>query len=173
MGISVIGTWRNFDLVTLLGQVFAIPLSFGKYQAFINQVQFYKFQLLSAHCDQLIGFNSIGFDDKLCHANGLVINTDFDLLCEVRIASGQPPFYTEGITRSGYSLEALALANLGQGKTGSGELAPKLWQMGHQDKVIKYCLNDVKLLKQLYFRFLRHGLIDPTNQKLLKYQGEK
>ena len=81
------------------------------------------------------------------------IQTDFDLLCEVRERVGQPRQYIKGITRGGYNLNNLALKNLGVGKTGTGALAPQLWQDGKKKEVIHYCLNDVRLLKLLYFRF--------------------
>ncbi len=181
MGISVIGTWSNFHLINIGVKNFLIPIPWGKYEVFINPnslipafvgknrvenfVTFYKLFILS---DRLIGFNSVAFDDSLCKANGMTaIKTDFDLLREVRIASNQPPDFVRGKTRGGYNLQNLALKNLGKGKTGRGELAPKLWQEGRKQEVIDYCLNDVKLLKQLYFRFINGLLKDPHSGKLL------
>ena len=79
--------------------------------------------------------------------------------------TGQPPFYIPRKTRAGYSLDALALANLGQAKTGHGALAPELWQQGRYHEVIRYCLNDVWLTKQLFDK--RKSLIDPTNGEKL------
>ena len=95
------------------------------------------------------------------------IKTDFDLLEKVRISSRQPPQYVRGVTRGGYNLQNLAQKNLGVGKTGSGELAPKLWQDDKKQEVIDYCLNEVRLLKQLYFRFINGLLRDPHSGKLL------
>ena len=89
------------------------------------------------------------------------METEYDLLCEVRLASGQPALYTPGETRAGYNLDALALANLGKAKTGHGALAPALWQQGKYHEVIRYCLNDVMLTKALFDR--RATLIDPTD----------
>lgn len=43
---------------------------------------------------------------------------------------------------------------VGKGKSGNGELAPILWQDGKHQQVIDYCLNDVKLLRSLYFKFI-------------------
>ena len=182
MGVSVIGTWRNFDLINIFGKNFIIPIPWGKSEVFINpnslipgfkygenQVQdFINFYKLALICDRLIGFNSVAFDDKLCHANGMdAIKTDFDLLREVRIASNQPPDFVRGVTRGGYNLQNLALTNLGKGKTGSGELAPVLWQDGKKQEVVDYCLNDVKLLRSLYFKFINGLLRNPHSGKLL------
>ena len=124
------------------------------------------FQEIVNQAETIVGFNSVSFDDELMEANGIKIKTTYDLLCEVRVASGQPPFYTPGLTRGGYNLDAIAAANLGKKKTGSGALAPILWQQGKKDEVVAYCLNDVELAVNLYFR--RHNLIDPTNGSILK-----
>ncbi|WP_330203625.1 hypothetical protein [Cyanobacterium sp. Dongsha4] len=178
MGISVIGTWRNFDLITVLGKNYIIPLPWGKYEAFVNYQGnreqgtgnsecFRKFYKLYCLCDRLIGFNSISFDDMLCKSNGMKINTDFDLLCEVREAVGMPRHYVRGKTKGGYNLNNLAVTNGLGAKSGSGKLAPILWQDGKHQQVIDYCLNDVKLVRSLYFKFINGLLKDPHSLKLL------
>lgn len=155
MGISVIGA---YDYVT------------GQLKAYIDSEMvpdlpdcsvFGDFEYLANERDHVIGFNSLGFDDQLCKANDIEVSTTYDLLCEVRIATGQPPTYTKGKTRAGYNLDALAKANLGAMKTGHGALAPQLWQQGKYHEVIRYCLNDVWLTKRLFDK--RRQLVDPTN----------
>jgi hypothetical protein len=39
-------------------------------------------------------------------------------------------------------------------------------------KVIDYCLNDVKILKKLYFLFINRKLYDPTNGRKLPYKPD-
>jgi hypothetical protein len=148
MGISVIGV---YDYLT------------DQYRVFLKD-NFADFVKLVRDREHVIGFNSLAFDDRLCAAHGLEVTTTYDLLCEVRVASKQPPRYRPG-TRPGYSLERLALANLGTGKSGSGALAPELWQRGQRGAVIDYCLGDVALTKRLFDR--RAGLIDPTGRGML------
>jgi hypothetical protein len=127
------------------------------------------FQILARSREHVIGFNSVSFDDNLCRANGIIdFDTDYDLLCEVRIASGQPPHYIPNITRGGYSLGAIAETNLGVSKSGSGELAPKLWQQGKIGAVVDYCLRDVQLTKRLFDMAQADQLVDPTNGQPLK-----
>lgn len=149
MGIAVIGCW---DLKDDLPRIFF-------------QDNFQEFQSLANSRNQIIGFNSISFDDKLCQANGIQIKTTYDLLCEVRVASGQPPFFKPRVTRGGYSLDAIAKANLEISKSSSGDLAPKLWQRGQHGAVADYCLRDVVLTKKIFEK--RHNLIDPTNGSTL------
>ena len=159
MGISVIGA---YDYVT------------GQLKAYIDSEMvpdlpncsvFQDFEHLVREREHVIGFNSLSFDDKLCQTYGIQVGTTYDLLCEVRVSSGQPPFYIPRKTRAGYNLDALALANLGQAKTGHGALAPELWQQGRYHEVVRYCLNDVWLTKQLFDK--RKSLIDPTNGEQL------
>lgn len=160
MGISVIGAWCNgfagFEegLHSFVNENDAIPGNFPTFQKLVDAAEL------------IVGFNSINFDDKLCRANGIEITTTYDLLCEVRVASGQPRQYVKGQTRGGYSLGALAQANLGRGKSGSGELAPQLWQDGEREAVIKYCLDDVALTREIWEK--RHELTDPTNGEILR-----
>jgi hypothetical protein len=170
MGIAVIGTWRNYGIKYFCGhdEAFVAPahLELGKKLKPLSE-----FQAIVDQAQVIVGFNSVAFDDQLCQAHGIRIKTDFDLLTQVRVASGQPRDYVSGLTRKGYSLQNLAIANLKQQKTGRGELAPVLWQEGRKQEVIDYCLNDVRLLKQLYFKFLRGQLYDPTNGRKLPYQA--
>ena len=47
-------------------------------------------------------------------------------------------------------LEAIAQATLGEGKSGSGLAAINLWKAGKLEELKTYCLNDVKLTKEIY-----------------------
>lgn len=149
MGISLIGAWLSWD-----NSIRIYPQSaFDKFQQIVNEA------------DLIVGFNSISFDDKLCKANGIEIKTDYDLLSEVWAAAGMPRQYTYGVTCAGYKLENLAQANLKRGKSGSGELAPELWQRGKQWEVAKYLTDDILITKAIFQR--RSQLIDPTNNFIL------
>lgn len=145
MGISLIGAWLSWD-----NSIRLYPKS-----------AFYKFQEAAREAEMIVGFNSISFDDKLCQANDIEIQTDYDLLSEVWAAAGMPRQYTPGKTRAGYKLENLAQANLGRGKSGSGELAPELWQRGKQWEVARYLTDDVLITKEIFLR--RAELIDPVD----------
>lgn len=149
MGISLIGAWLSWD-----NSIKIYP-----------QSAFKAFQDAVNHAELIVGFNSISFDDKLCRANGIEISTDYDLLSEVWAAAGMPRTYTYGVTRAGYKLENLAWANLGRGKTGSGELAPELWQRGKEWEVARYLTDDILITKGI---FQKRQLIDPTDKSILQ-----
>lgn len=62
-----------------------------------------------------------------------------DLLDEIEIAFGRR-----------ISLDLLAKANLGIGKTGHSLEAPILYREGKMEELKNYCLNDVKITRDLY-----------------------
>lgn len=147
MKIACIATYSNWD---------------EAYRIF-EQPNFRKFQRLINQSDRTIGFNSISFDDKVCAANGLKVSTSYDLLSQIWVAAGLPPSYTKGVTKPGYNLEKLARANLDMGKSGSGSLAPVLWQQGKKEEVKAYCLRDVFLSFELLKKGWRGELLDPNS----------
>ncbi len=67
------------------------------------------------------------------------------------------------------SLESLAQATLGRGKSGSGLDALRWFKEGKFDLIAKYCLDDVKLTKELYDYGREHGRLFATS----RFGGEK
>jgi hypothetical protein len=37
-----------------------------------------------------------------------------------------------------------------------------MWQKGQRKEVIDYCLRDIKITKEIYFKFINNQLIDPV-----------
>ena len=62
------------------------------------------------------------------------------------------------------SLESLAQATLGRGKSGHGLEALKWFKEGRFDLITKYCLDDVKLTKELYDYGKQHGRLFATSR---------
>ena len=62
------------------------------------------------------------------------------------------------------SLESLAQATLGRGKSGHGLDALKWFKEGRFDLITKYCLDDVKLTKELYDYGKEHGRLFATSR---------
>lgn len=149
MGISVICV---YDYAT------------GRYRVFCAD-NFDEFQELVNKTDMVVGFNSIGFDNKLCAANGLNIPAEktYDLLAEIWAGAGLTKTF-KFQTHTGFGLEACCEANFGLKKTGNGATAPVDWQRGKIGKVIDYCLNDIFLTKMLLDLVISNGAIcDPRN----------
>lgn len=128
-----------------------------------------EFQSLANTCDLIVGFNSESFDDRVCAANGIRIKTDYDILREVYKAKGWDP-YPEVFDDKykGYGLDVICQSTLHAEKTGNGASAPIWWQLGQKEKVVNYCLNDVKLTAQLFERITNNKpLIDPNTGQAL------
>lgn len=92
--------------------------------------------------DQIIGYNIKDFDFEVLRP---YLNFDIysvpclDLLTEI-----------EAVLNHRIKLEDVAQATLGAGKSGSGLEAIRLFKNGQWDDLSKYCLDDVKITKQLY-----------------------
>ncbi|KKU66628.1 MAG: DEAD/DEAH box helicase domain protein [Parcubacteria group bacterium GW2011_GWA2_47_16] len=92
--------------------------------------------------DMLIGYNSDHFDIPLLnkyYPGDLSKIKSVDLLKEIRASLGRR-----------IKLDDIAEATLGKNKTAHGLEAVVWWRNGEKDKVVKYCLEDVKITKELY-----------------------
>jgi len=92
--------------------------------------------------DMLIGYNSDHFDIPLLnkyYPGDLTKIKSLDLLKEIRKVLGRR-----------LRLDAVAEATLGVGKSGSGLDAIVWWREGEVEKVKQYCLDDVRITKDVY-----------------------
>ncbi len=62
------------------------------------------------------------------------------------------------------SLDSIAQATLGKGKSGSGLDALKWFKEGRFDLITKYCLDDVRLTKEVYEYGKQHGRLLATSR---------
>lgn len=117
--------------------------------------------------DVLVGFNNIPFDNAVIAATLQIPpfpeEQCYDLLRELWMAAGLSPTFDHN-THGGYGLDETCKRNFGTKKSGNGALAPVLWQQGKIGTVIDYCLNDIRLTKQLFDRVLQTGMLQsPKN----------
>lgn len=135
-----------------------------RYRVFLED-SFQEFIQLCNERAMLVSFNGLGFDAKVLNATCAPVvvghqEKEYDICREMRIADGKHP----EMPVRGISLDKSAKANLGYSKTGSGGLAPILWQQGKKGQVIDYCLQDVNITKSLFDKILREGcLTDPRD----------
>lgn len=152
MGISVIGA---YDYVT------------GRYRTFLKD-NFIDFAELLVERRWHVGFNNIGFDNKVLRACQIYIDDHnaYDILAEMWRAADLDPTSFQWETHGGYSLDDTAYVNMGAKKTGHGALAPVQWQRGQYGSVIDYCLEDVRLTKRLMDRIMANGfLVSPKESQ--------
>lgn len=101
------------------------------------------------HADMLIGFNSDHFDIPLLdkyYPGDLTKIKSLDLLKEVKDALGRR-----------LRLDTIAEATLGIGKSADGLKAVEWWKKGEYDKVVKYCIDDVRITKEIYEYARKNG----------------
>lgn len=106
------------------------------------QEDFPKLWPILEQADMFITFNGDHFDIPLLnkyYSGDLGKIKSLDLLVEVRNSLGRR-----------IKLDTIAEATLGTKKSGHGLQAVEWWKTGEIDKIIKYCIEDVKITKQIY-----------------------
>lgn len=99
--------------------------------------------------DRIIGYNQIGFDNAVInnyYAGDINQLPQLDLLEEIRQSLGYR-----------VKLDAVAKATLGVGKTGHGLQAVEYWKEGKIQELADYCIQDVKVTKEVYDFARQHG----------------
>jgi DEAD/DEAH box helicase domain-containing protein len=124
----------------------------GEYSSY-EQKDFPKLWPILEKADMLITFNGDHFDIPLLnkyYAGDLTKIKSLDLLAEIKKSLGRR-----------IKLDSIAEATLGKNKIAHGLEAIAWWKAGEIDKIIKYCLEDVKITKEVYEYAMKH--------KILKY----
>lgn len=94
------------------------------------------------HADMLIGFNSEHFDVPLLnkyYPGDLSKIKNLDILKEIKTSYGRR-----------MRLDQLAEGTLGKNKSGHGLKTLTWWKNGEIDKIRNYCIDDVRLTKEIY-----------------------
>jgi DEAD/DEAH box helicase domain-containing protein len=118
-----------------------------------NENELGKLEEIFRQSDLLIGFAVKRFDlpvlEKYFSSEGgfnLYNIPYFDILEKIEQSLGRR-----------VKLDDLAKANLGVGKTGFGLEAIEFYKNGEMEKLKDYCLNDVKITKELYEMLKKEG----------------
>jgi len=101
--------------------------------------------------DLLIGYNSDSFDIPLLnryYPGDLTKIRSLDLMVEVQKVLGRR-----------LRLQSLAQATLGRGKGGDGLKSVEWWQQGLVDKVRAYCIEDVRITRELFDHAIEHSAL--------------
>lgn len=120
----------------------------GEYSSYLQE-ELPKLWPLIEKADVLITFNGDHFDIPLLnkyYQGDLSKIKSLDLMVEIQKSLGR---------RIG--LGAIAQATLGVGKSANGLEAVKWWKEGNIDDIRKYCLQDVKVTKEVYEYALLNG----------------
>ena len=127
----------------------------NSYSSYIEE-EFKNLWPILERADVLIGFNSDHFDIPLLnkyYPGDLTKIRSLDILKEIKSSYGRR-----------MRLDQLAEGTLGKNKLGGGADAINWWKAGDIERVRTYCIEDVKLTKELYEYAL-------TNKKLIFKEG--
>lgn len=107
--------------------------------------------------ERIIGYNLIGFDYPCLqsyYTGDIMKLPTVDLLAEIE-------------RRLGFriKLDDVAQATLGVGKSGHGLMAVEYWRNGELDKLRDYCLQDVKVTRDVYEHALQHARVSFNNRQ--------
>lgn len=122
--------------------------STDKYQIY-REHEIPKLSALLQTADQIIGYNIKDFDFEVLqpYLNFNIHEVPYlDLLQEIDKVLGHR-----------IKLEDVAQGTLGKGKSGSGKDAILYFRQGRWDNLEKYCLDDVKVTRQIYDYVLKNG----------------
>ncbi len=110
--------------------------------------------------DLLIGYNNDGYDTPLLnnyYSGDLSKINSLDLLTEIKKSLGFR-----------LKLDSVAEATLGRKKTGHGLEAMEWWKQGRYDDVIKYCIEDVRITKDIYDYAQKNGILKYKDAGIIK-----
>ncbi|MGB0756936.1 MAG: ribonuclease H-like domain-containing protein [Patescibacteria group bacterium] len=111
-----------------------------------------RFKDMLKECELLVGFNSRHFDNKVLQP----YYKDFDVdsvphLDMLEVVSNHLGFRVK--------LDNLAQTTLLEGKSGSGLDAIRYYRLGQWDQLTQYCLDDVRVTRDVYEYGKTHGYI--------------
>lgn len=164
--------WNNFDALEV-SMVCVYSYSKDKYFSF-NENELADAAALFDSGSILVGFSMNRYDIPVLEAHfgrlpGVSANLwnkeRIDLLEEIEMALGQR-----------ISLDKLSRANLGVGKERKGYEAITLYKNGEMEELEKYCLQDVRLTKDLYDLYSRQGFLlvpDRQSDEMVKVSSVK
>jgi DEAD/DEAH box helicase domain-containing protein len=151
-------TQKSFDEVGGRGKNHLLKISVcGVYDYITDKYYAYeeneipKLAPILQQADQIIGFNIKDFDFEVIqpYLNFNIHEVpSLDLLEEI-----------EKVLQHRIKLETVAQGTLGTGKSGNGLEAILYYKNGRMDLLKKYCLDDVKITKQVYEYALKNGKV--------------
>jgi DEAD/DEAH box helicase domain-containing protein len=146
---NVLPTFSRGDFDKLeLALVGVHDSSTGAFTSYVKE-ELPKLWPLLEEADVLIGYNSNAFDVPILnryYPGDLSKIRSIDLMIEVQQVLGRR-----------LKLQTLAEATLGKGKKGDGLQSVVWWQQGLVDKVREYCIEDVRITRELYDYALKNG----------------
>jgi DEAD/DEAH box helicase domain-containing protein len=131
----------------------------GDYTSYL-EADFGKLWPIFEQADSLVTWNGDHFDIPLLnkyYSGDISKIKSVDLMREVQLVLGRR-----------LKLDNVGEATLGRNKSGHGLDAIEWWKNGEIDKIIKYCIDDVKLTRELYDYAMKNGHLKYRDMGALK-----
>ena len=122
--------------------------SLNKYLCFAEN-ELYRLGEMLSEADQIIGFNIKNFDFQVLQP---YLNFDLGTIPYLDILEE-----VEKLIGHRVKLDNLAQMTLGAGKSGDGLQALKYFKLGQMEELKKYCLDDVRITKELHDYIQKYG----------------
>jgi hypothetical protein len=172
--VEYCGGWDDFENMGI-ACVCTYSFCFDEYKVFFKDGLGSFCQYLLENGLSVSGYNISNFDlpllmkhEDLCSLPKYGFSQVYDLFRQICLAAGQDPNNINKDTLSGYDLDTVSRFNIGTGET-FGEPLPQLYW--HKDKyweTINYCLNNVKITKELIDLVVSRGfLFSPKERRVL------
>ena len=110
--------------------------------------------------DAIVTWNGDHFDIPILnkyYSGDLTKIKSIDLMREVQTVLGRR-----------LKLDSVASATLGTSKSGNGAEAVEWWRKGKVDKVIEYCIDDVRITRALYDYAMKNGCLKYKDMGAMK-----
>lgn len=144
-----VGGWNNADRMGVSVAV-VYSMQTGEFTAYREERVDEMIERLSS-AKMIIGFNNIGFDNKVLSGYGLKAFRGtfvFDMLADIR-----------SITGKRFSLDKLTQSTLNSGKSADGLMALQWYKEGRFDLIEEYCIKDVEVTKDLFMFGVEKGFV--------------
>ena len=146
--VQEVGGWENIHLLKI-SVACAYDSQTDKWLSFTED----QIPKLNELCEQrlVIGYNVRGFDLPVMATYGLNVNDldIFDIMYDL-----------ETLTRQRFlKLQYVAQGTLGTGKSADGLQAIEWWKKGEVQKIIDYCMQDVKVTRDIFEHGRKNGSV--------------
>ena len=143
-----VGGWDHIDKLGI-----SVACAYDSKTDQFTSYQEHEIKKLIELCEErlVVGYNIRGFDLPVMVPYGCVPSRldVFDIMYDL-----------ETLTRQRFlKLEHVARGTLGTGKSGDGKLAVEWWKSGQLQKIIDYCLQDVRVTRDVFQFGRQNGFV--------------
>ncbi len=146
--VQEVGGWDHIDKLKI-----SVACAYDSKTDQVHSYLEHQLPELIALCYErlVIGYNIRGFDLPVMAAYGLDVRKldIFDIMYDLEVAANQKFL----------KLESVARGTLGLGKSADGLLAVEWWKTGQVQKIIEYCIQDVKVTRDVFQFGRQNGFV--------------